>query len=54
MLLLGVFIILVVSTCVKLFDKQIREDHWKKVGINVSTFLGLLLIIVGFIQLIIG
>ncbi len=54
MLLLGVIIILIVSICVKLFDSKIRPYHWRKVGINVLTLSGLLFIIVGIIQLIIG
>ena len=45
--------IVIASICVKLFDDEIRPVKWKKVLINTAVIAGLILIVIGAIQLII-
>jgi hypothetical protein len=52
LVIIGSILILIVCICVKLFDDTIRPNHWLKVVVNTTTFLGLGLIVAGFIKII--
>lgn len=51
MVWIGLALVLITSIIVKIFDKEIRLVHWRKVAVNTAVISGLVFIVVGIIQM---